>query len=98
LHELCRVSAAELPDVPSDDWETSGYSKQMVEIGGYDIMYLAETQTSKSAWKTYWESLDPRPRNEEQWIDVFMSMRVDEFLRFTAGVSNAPSALVRDAL
>jgi hypothetical protein len=98
LHELCRVSAAELPNVPIGDWETSGFSDLMVEIGGYDIMWLAETQTSKSAWRTHWESLDPRPRNEEQWIDVFMRMRIDEFLRFTGGVENAPSSPVRDAL
>jgi hypothetical protein len=98
LHELCRVSSAELPYVAAEDWEASGFSEQMVEIGGYDIIYLAETQTSKSAWKAYWDGLDPHPGSEEQWIDIFMGMRVDEFLRFTAGVTNAPSALVRDAL
>lgn len=98
LHELCRVSAAELPDVPIGDWETSGFSDLIVEIGGYDIMWLAETQTSKSAWKRYWEGLDPRPQNEEQWINVFMRMRLDEFLRFTAGVDHVRSALLRDAL
>lgn len=102
LGELCRVSATELPDATADLWEASKLPN-WVEIASYDIMHLAETRISRAAWTSYWKSLDPRPRNEEEWIDLFMEMHVNEmhvneFLKFILGVRTGGSSIASSAL
>lgn len=97
LAELCRVSATELPDVTADLWEASKLPN-WVEIASYDIMHLAETRTSRAAWTSYWKSLDPRPRNEDEWIDRFMQMHINEFLKFILGVPTGGSSIASSAL
>ena len=45
-------------------------------------MHVAETQSTREIWTARWESLEHPPRNEDEWIDRLLEMRVDEFVRF----------------
>ena len=80
LAALFRVRRDELPGVNDRVWAASKCGG-FVDIAVYDLMHLAEISTPPTIWERRWRAFTPSPRNEEEWIDLMLAMRLDQFLR-----------------
>jgi hypothetical protein len=90
LADLCRVSRQELGAVTDEVWSQSKFG-EFAEVGSYDLMFLVETASASDGRTERWRTLEPAPKNEEEWLDRIMEMRVGEFLRFcTLAGTEAP--------
>jgi hypothetical protein len=85
LQDLLAVRRTELVDVSDEDWELTGFTEQ-VQPHAYDLMYLFEHGSDRNAWRTEWNRLEPRPANEEQWIDHLMTLTVEQFVGLAMAV------------
>lgn len=88
LGDLLRVGRNDLPEVSARDWEKAEFH-EFVEVHSYDIMYLVEQHSDWKRWRENYNQMANPPRNEEEWIDLIMSMTMSEFLSTFAPMSKA---------
>ncbi len=95
LGDLFRVRRPEFTAISDKQWADSKLGG-FFEVARYDIMFLVEHTSTRAGWTAQWRTLDPRPQNEDQWLDRIMQMRVDEFLRFfVRAAESAPPRATR---
>jgi hypothetical protein len=84
LGEILRVRKEELePSPPEAAWRKAGLGT-FVEVFSYEVMHTLERLSTQRGWSTKQRELEPRPGNEEEWLDRIMAMTLCEFLSFFA--------------
>ena len=97
LSDLAQVPRTELPGIDDETWRTSKFGNA-VQPFAYDIMWLAESRTPAATWREYYRRLSPAPRNEEEWIDHVMQLRVAAVIALASGASHEPPCIEAPAL
>lgn len=85
MADLFRIAREEMPVETAPAWEKLGF-RTHVEPFAYDLMAAFEKSTDKAKALETWNSLTKPPRNEDQWIDLLMRMKVGEFVRFVVSM------------
>lgn len=85
MADLFRIARKDIPIETAPSWEKLGF-RTHVEPFAYDLMSAFEKSTDKAKVLETWKALGEPPRNEDQWIDFFMRMKVGEFVRFVVNM------------
>ena len=87
MSSLFRVSREEIPRGMSSAWDAHGLGTHVQPLSD-DLMWAFSKATDAKRSYHVWKSLDNPPQSDEEWANLFMSMTVGEFVRFTTDAMN----------
>lgn len=85
LGTLLRVQTSDLSGADRAVLERHGVGNQL-EVFGYDLFHLVKQLSDQQLWRKQWNTLSPRPRTEDDWIEAIMRMDITQFLTFFAPI------------
>ncbi len=85
LDDLLRIQRNDLNTVTLNQWERAGL-KEYIDVFSYGLMDKIDELSERSEWEKWYAGLPDPPGNEEEWVDLLMSMNVRELLNVFAPV------------